>query len=692
MSGLILPDGTPASRLLDEDKTTHREANRLIHETSPYLLQHAHNPVDWFPYTPEAFAEARRKDVPLLLSIGYSACHWCHVMERESFEDVHIAEIMNRNFVCVKIDREELPDVDHLYMTAIQALTGQGGWPLNVFVDHDGKPFFGGTYFPPRTGYNVPTWQQVLEAVSEAWRTQRADVTQTGEQLTVYLNQDAQKWESDGFDAEAIVAHALNGLLETADRQSGGFGSAPKFPQPMLLRFLLETAVGEENLEARKICELTLEKMLYGGIYDQIGGGFARYSTDNRWMVPHFEKMLYDNGQLASLYLHAGIAFRRDDFIRAARETIDWMIRELWLEDETGFASSLDADSDGEEGAYYVWSYAEIMQVLGEADGTWFCDIFQVTEQGNFENCKSILFPEISFAEHAKRQNISDEELLVRHDGLRSKLLEARSKRNRPARDDKILTDWNGLALLAVVAGALYFNDERYRQIALKMADYYAESWKTTGKLAHSRRGTKTLDREYSLDYAAIATGVLDVYRLDGDGKWFEFAYKFSSEIRTKFMTSEDMITISTETIAGIRPVDRFDQALPSANSMSALLWLRLYTLTNEVGLRELVGNVLHSLKEGIMGMPHGFGTALQAVRRWNNPGEQSVFAGKFEELYHAINQQYYPDREFAFVNGALPSGLLELCEGKGTIEGKPALYRCHNRSCLAPITNPSDL
>ncbi len=692
MSGLILPDGTPASRLYTTSTSFERKANRLIAESSPYLLQHAYNPVDWQPYRESAFEEARRRDLPVLISIGYSSCHWCHVMEREAFEDHAIAELMNRSFVCVKVDREERPDIDQIYMSAIQALTGQGGWPLNVFVDHDGKPFFGGTYFPPKAMYGRPSWREVCEAISEAWQTQRRDVLETGQQLFDYLQRDATAERRSEIDLAAIVERARAMILETADRNNGGFGPAPKFPQPMLLRFLLEYAVSDNNRDAREVVLLTLEKMRYGGLFDQIGGGFARYSTDARWMVPHFEKMLYDNAQLVSIYLHAGSAFDRADLIETARTTLDWMLRELWIEDECGFASSFDADSAGKEGAFYVWSKREIIDLLGERDGEQCCTIFQVTEEGTFEPGQSILFPERAITESAARFDRTPEQLSESVKQWCDRLYQARSQRIAPRRDDKILTDWNGMALSALAAGAVYLGDSRYYTVAEKLATRLVSEWNASKNLAHSRLQNKVLEQAFALDFATVATGLIDLYQTDGIGKWIETANEIALSLIDRFVLPNGLVAMSEDPVGGVRAVGFFDQAIPSANSAAALLWLRLHALTNNDRFYQVALTAMKAIGAELTRMPHGLGMALQAVQRLDRPAAQWVIAGDDCSFINAVQRKYYPQRELALTIAPIPALLHDLCNDKNSVAGRTVLYRCHNRQCQAPIEDLANI
>ncbi|MDK9701170.1 MAG: thioredoxin domain-containing protein [bacterium] len=689
MSGLVLPDGTPAARFLHPE-LDFTPRNRLGEETSPYLLQHANNPVAWQPYSEAAFQEARQRDLPILLSIGYAACHWCHVMERESFENIDVARFMNHHFICIKIDREERPDVDHLYMSAVQMLTGQGGWPLNVFVDWDGKPFFGGTYFPPQPMYGRPSWLQVCEAVSEAWTQQRNDVLSTGKQLTIALQQESAIEAPPGLDVPMLLKRAVDGSLESYDEQFGGIGNAPKFPQPMLLEYLLEYSVIEKNEQARAMVENSLDRMQRGGIFDQIGGGFSRYSTDARWVIPHFEKMLYDNAQLINLYLNASLPFSRNDFLATATSTLDWAIREMWLSDEQGFAASLDADSDGVEGKFYVWSKPAILDALGESRGTRFCDIYGVGDTGNFEQELSALWLERTLTECAQTYSIPVEQLMQELAEDRELLLSLRDRtRNRPARDNKVLTDWNGLMLSALANGHAITKQASYWEHALMLAKRFASEWRETTKLLHSRRGGNATTEEFSLDYAAVANGLFDLYQATGDSEWFVVAIEIAEAINQRFVMPNGSVAQSRSEVAGIRTIDPWDNALPSGNSHAALLWSRLANLTGNSKYRNWAERATHVFAPAALRAPTGLGQLLRASYRLQTVGEQWVIAGEKPDVHAIVFLHYVPHREIAYCSGNPPEQLHELCAGKVSIENRPTLYRCRDFHCEAPEQFP---
>ncbi len=437
---------------------TKSKANRLIEETSPYLLQHAYNPVDWFAWSEEALAKAKSDDKPILLSIGYAACHWCHVMEHESFEDADIAAIMNEHFVPIKVDREERPDLDDIYMRSVQMMTGHGGWPMTVFLTPDLKPFYGGTYFPPQDRHGLPSFRRVLLSVAKTWDEKREDVEASSNEMAGYLQQMSQVEPSGTELSNDSLDGAIERLLMIADRQWGGFGGAPKFPQASALFFMLRKS--SENTQLREVLELTLNKMAIGGIHDQIGGGFARYSVDRQWIVPHFEKMLYDNAQLSRLYLESSLVFNNDYYKRVGKDVLDFVLSELTSEDGA-FYSSLDADSEGEEGKFYAFNQQEINEALGAEDGAFACQVYGVTATGNFEHAATVLNLQDLPEELARRANLSLTQFFDRLDKINEKLLAYRAKRIRPGCDEKVLTAWNSLMISAFVTGYRVLQDER---------------------------------------------------------------------------------------------------------------------------------------------------------------------------------------------------------------------------------------
>ena len=510
--------------------------NRLINETSPYLLQHAHNPVDWYPWGSEALERASKEDRPILLSIGYSACHWCHVMEHESFEDASIAQVMNDNFVNIKVDREERPDLDQIYMTAVQMMTGSGGWPLTVFLLPGGEPFFGGTYFPPEDRYNRPGFRRVLPAISDAYRTRRQELVDNSKTIVEQIGrQVSPQFEGGAIDTSLLDA-AYRALGSRFDPREGGFGGAPKFPPSMSIDFLLRYHHRTGDEHALQMATLTLDKMAYGGMYDQAGGGFHRYSTDERWLVPHFEKMLYDNALLARAYLDAYRSTGRPLYKRIAEETLDFVVREM--RDPSGaFYSTQDADSEGVEGKFYVWDLEEFRDIVG-ADADLLAKYFDVTEHGNFEgrNILNISRPPELFS---KLESVPLEDLEARAKAAKKKLYAAREKRVKPGRDEKILTDWNGLMLRAFAEAAAYLGRDDYRSIAESNAGFILSTLWDGSRLLHNFKDGRARFNGYLDDYANLADGLFALYELTFDYKWLDHAIKIVDRMIEQFWDDE---------------------------------------------------------------------------------------------------------------------------------------------------------
>ncbi|MFB3091975.1 MAG: thioredoxin domain-containing protein, partial [Dehalococcoidia bacterium] len=538
-------------------------ANRLIHETSPYLLQHAHNPVDWYPWGEEALEKAKEEDKPILLSIGYSACHWCHVMERESFENVDIAKTMNESFVSIKVDREERPDLDSIYMQAVQALTGQGGWPMTVFLTPQGEPFYGGTYFPPEDRGGMPGFHGVLKAMDEAYRTRRGDVGKATSELVNRLQQTSRIKSNTDLLTRDVLDEAFLHLAAGFDEQNGGFGDAPKFPQPMIYDFLLRYHHSTNNEKALQILNLSLEKMALGGMYDQLGGGFHRYSTDSYWLVPHFEKMLYDNALLSRLYLHAFQATGHDLYLRIVQETLNYVLREM-TDEEGGFYSSQDADSEGEEGKFFVWTPKEVEEALGEEDAHIFNAYYDVTSVGNFEGNNILNVPRDA-------ETVTDEldvtperleEVLQRG---KKALLEVRERRVPPARDDKILTAWNGLMLRSFAEAAAVLQREDYRNAAIANATFITRDLQKEGRLLRTYRDGQAKLKGYLEDYSFLADGLMAVYELTFDQRWLDEARRLVDDMVDLFWEEDEGVFYDTgkdhETLL-VRPRELFDNAI----------------------------------------------------------------------------------------------------------------------------------
>ncbi len=585
-----------------------RPANRLGAESSPYLRQHAYNPVDWYPWGEEALARAKAEDKPIFLSIGYSACHWCHVMEHESFEDPSIAAVMNEHFINIKVDREERPDLDQIYMAAVQLITRRGGWPMSVFLTPEGKPFYGGTYWPPTSRMGMRGFREILSLMHDFWTNRRPEVTESSNSLVDAIARfTSPSFEQTGLD-ESLLKRAEQELLSTLDRVHGGFGGAPKFPHPMDLRVLLRCWKRFGNKAALDAVTLTLEKMAGGGIYDHLGGGFHRYSTDAHWLVPHFEKMLYDNALLVPVYLEAYQATGREDFARIARETLDYVLREM-TSPEGGFYSTQDADSEGVEGKFFVWTPEEIAEVLGEDDGKLFCACYDVPPGGNWEG-HSILNRPQPLAQVAKELKTPLEELLATLDWGKQKLLERRATRIAPGRDEKILAAWNGMMIGAMARGAQVLGDKRYLQAAQDAARFVLTKMRgetrdesrvpeqslspsssrlssLVSPLLHTYKDGHARLNAYLDDYACLIDGIIDLYQTDFDVRWLQEAHALAHFMQQHFADPEDGIFFYTsddhEALIN-RTKEVQDNATPAAHSCAALALLRLTALTGRSG------------------------------------------------------------------------------------------------------------
>jgi uncharacterized protein YyaL (SSP411 family) len=671
--------------------------NRLADETSPYLLQHAHNPVDWYPWGPEALSRAKAEDKPILLSIGYSACHWCHVMERESFEDPHTASVMNASFVNIKVDREERPDLDAIYMQAVQAMTGGGGWPMTVFLAPDGTPFYGGTYFPPIDRPNMPAFTRVLAAISDAWTNRRDDVVQSGTQLRQHLQQAMRPPRTQGATLEpSILDSAGQSLAAQHDAEFGGFGGAPKFPQPMALEFLLRYAQRSGDEAARDIAVQSLEKMARGGIYDQLGGGFARYSTDNEWLVPHFEKMLYDNAQLARAYLMGYQATGNAFFHQIAEQVIEYVLRDM-TDPSGGFYSTEDADSEGEEGKFYVWTPAELRALLGDEDARLFGEFYDVKALGNFEGRASILHMDDTPLEVATRLGVSEAEVLAALERGRQVLFEARSQRVRPARDEKVLAAWNGMMLRAIAEAARVLGRADFLEAATRNAEFLVGSMRSADGSMHRtwKPGFAARLNGYLEDQANVADGLLAVYEATFDPRWLSAAVGLADVILERFADAESggfFDTSSDHETLITRPKDIYDNATPSGNAVAADVLLRLALLTDNDRYRQAAQGVLELLREPMARYPLGFARALNALDFFlDRPKEVAIVgsagAEDTEALLRVVFEPFLPNKVVAGGAARIP-----LLESRGQRNGHATAYVCEHYVCQAPTSDPEEL
>ena len=673
--------------------------NRLINETSPYLLQHAHNPVDWYPWGEEALQRAKDEDKPILLSIGYSACHWCHVMERESFENEEIAGIMNEHFVNIKVDREERPDLDSVYMNAVQALTGSGGWPMTMFLTPEGKPFYGGTYFPPADRGGMPGFPSVLTGVSQAYRTRRGDVVQTTTQLLSHMQHLSQPTRSLEPLAPDLMHQAYQSLGQNYDYQNGGFGAAPKFPQAMTCEFLLRYSRVANSPRALEMVEDTLHKMAMGGIYDQIGGGFHRYSTDAYWLVPHFEKMLYDNALLSKLYIHAYQASGDPMYRRITEETLDYVLREM-TDPKGGFYSTQDADSEGVEGKFFVWSLEEIQAVLGEDEGELIAGYLGVTEAGNFEGENILNVPQgaDSFAPEA---GMSVAELEEQLRAARPLLLETRERRVHPALDDKVLASWNGLMMRSFAEAASTLGRPDYLDAAVNCASFLLEEMHVDRRLLRTWREGRASLKGYLEDYAFVADGLLAVYEATFDRRWLDEARSLCDTMLDLFWEEGELTFYDTgkdhESLV-VRPRDVFDNATPCGSSVAVdvLLHLSIFTGENDYSRRGAAS--LRSMHQYLGRAPMGMGHWLCALDFYlSSPREIAIIGDRSEAdtraLLDVVYGRYLPNVVVAGAPGALPEdGAIPLLRERGMIDGKPTAYVCENYACQLPVTGPEAL
>ena len=658
-------------------------ANRLAAQTSPYLLEHAANPVDWYPWGPDALERARAEDRPILLSIGYSACHWCHVMARESFEDPATAELMNRFFVCIKVDREERPDLDQVYMRAVQGMTGSGGWPMTVFLLPDGTPFFGGTYFPPVERHGMPAFRRVLTAVAEAYRLRRGEVERSASQMRRFLDRPATPPSAGPKPEPDLLDRAFQELAPGYDAVHGGFGGAPKFPQPMLVDFLLRTHRRTGNPRALDMATHTLRRMAAGGIYDQLGGGFHRYAVDAIWLTPHFEKMLYDNALLARAYLDAWQAVRDPEFLRVALETIEFVRREL-LAPEGGFFSSLDADSEGEEGRFYLFTAAEIRELLGE-DAEAFARVFDVSEPGNFEG-RSIL--------HVIGEDAGG--VMAR---ARPRLMAARERRTRPRRDEKVLAAWNGLMLRAVSDAARVLDRRDLLQLARANAAFLLNQMENRGRLRRSYKDGRAGPAGFLEDQAAVADGLLSLYEAGFETRWLDAVRSLCMAMIRDFWDEAAGAFFDTardhETLV-VRPQDPTDNATPSGTSMAADVLLRAGTLLGEAGWVDCARSVLERLGSLAAQTPTAFGRLLAVLDfHLGRPVEIALIGdpggADTAELLREVRNRYLPNRLLA----QAPTGDgvdIPLLERRGRLESRATAYLCEGFVCQAPTTDPAEL
>ena len=678
-----------------------QNTNRLINENSPYLLQHSHNPVDWYPWGPEALERAQREDTPILLSIGYSACHWCHVQAHESFENEEIARLMNENFVCIKVDREERPDLDQIYMNAVQMMTGHGGWPLTVFLTPDLVPFYGGTYYPPEDRYNMPGFPRVLRGVAEAYRERPEEVRESATSILAELRRMNTARESSEMLSTEILDAAERGMARTYDARYGGFGNAPKFPAAMNMEFLLRMLHRHGRRDTLEMVTHTCHRMAEGGLYDQLGGGFHRYSTDARWLVPHFEKMLYDNALLSRLYLHVYQITGEEFFRRIVEETLAYVVREM-TDASGGFYSTQDADSEGVEGKFFVWTPDEIKEVLGEEDAALFAAYYDVTPGGNFEGANILNVPRLA-EEVAKEAKVTVERLAEVLARGRAALFAVREGRVKPGRDEKILTAWNGLMLTSFAEAAAALERQDYREIAERNAEFLlAKLVGTDGRLLHSYKDGRARFNAYLDDYAFAAAGLVTLFETTGKLRWLEAAREITERMLAEFWDEEEggfYYTGKSHEQLIVRTKDYFDNATPSGNSVAAETLLRLALLTGNEDFQRKAVSIFRLLRATVTRYPSAFGHLLGALDfHLSSPLEIAIIgepeAAETRTLVREVWQRYLPNKIVALApeNDARAAEAVPLLRDRPMIGGRATGYVCENYACQQPVNAAAEL
>ncbi len=646
----------------------------------------------WYPWGEEAFAKAREEDKPIFLSIGYSTCHWCHVMERESFEDEAVADLLNRDYIAIKVDREERPDIDHIYMEVCQGLTGSGGWPLTIIMTPEKKPFFAATYIPKNPGHGMKGLMQLLPQIARMWQEERESLQESSDKIADWLNREEDS--SHGGISPAVFEQAFSYFQKTYDRHYGGFGSQPKFPTPHNIFFLLRYYNQSKNPAALEMVEKTLESMYQGGIYDHIGFGFARYSTDRRWLVPHFEKMLYDNALLALAYLEAYQLTRKELYSRVAREIFAYVLRDM-TSSEGGFYSAEDADSEGEEGLFYLWTANEVREILGEKGGAEFCQIYDITEKGNFEG-RSIA---------NLLSKLPDHEELIRLEGWRQKLFTEREKRIHPHKDDKILTAWNGMMIAALAFGSRVLANDSYRQAAERAVNFIVKNLRREdGRLLARYREGEAMYPAYALDYACLIWGLIELYQAGMDAGFLELALELNRDMERYFWDEEKggffLYGNDAEELLA-RPKEIYDGAIPSANSVAILNLLRLARLSGENALEEKAARAIEYFAGSIRQAPGGHSLFLTALFNYQQPGQEIVIVGdatdsSTKSMLQLVNQRFLPTSLLVFKDISNPQVNLEaiipFIRDMTAADGQSTAYVCSGFTCQQPTTDPKQL
>jgi len=682
--------------------------NRLQYEKSPYLLQHKDNPVDWYPWGKEAFEKAKRENKPIFLSIGYSTCHWCHVMERESFEDEEVAKLMNDTFVSIKVDREERPDIDQIYMTVSQMLTGSGGWPLTIIMTPDKKPFFAGTYFPKESRFGRIGMVELIPRVAEIWKIRHEDVVSQADKITEALTKATSQSSTGGTLDETTLKTAYSQLIQSYDAVNGGFGGAPKFPTPHNLLFLLRYWQRTGDASALQMVEHTLKKMRMGGIYDHIGFGFHRYSTDSVWFIPHFEKMLYDQALLSMVYTEAYLATGKDEYKKTAEEIFTYVMRDM-TSPEGGFFSAEDADSEGEEGKFYLWSSAEIKAVLGEEDGAFILKLYNATDEGNFRDeatktrtATNLLYLKKPLPEIAADLGVSESELEKRIEALRTKLFKVREKRVHPYKDDKILTDWNGLMISALARGAEAFGEPKYLAASERAAKFILSRLrnKKDGRLIHRYRDGEAAINAKADDYAFMTMALLDLYEATFNVTYLKTAIELNDDFIAHFWDARQGGFFFTPTYAEellVRPKEIYDGAVPSANSVAMLNLLRLERITGRKELGEMASKIGDAFSGIVSKRPASFTQLMVGLDFGVGPSYEVVVVGNPDskdtaEMLSQLRSRFLPNKVVLFKpsNQENPeiSEIAEFTKPQSALGNKATAYVCLNYNCKLPTTD----
>jgi len=674
--------------------------NHLINETSPYLLQHAHNPVEWYPWGEEAFKRAREEDKPILLSIGYSACHWCHVMEHESFENEKIAALMNKNFICIKVDREERPDVDQVYMKFVQMFTGSGGWPMTVFLTPERQPFYGGTYFPPEDRYGKPGFKKLLALAADFYHNRKSDLVKNLEQTQNAFNQAMHEKNSGTvLPDKKTFRLAIEQLSRYYDADNGGIRSAPKFPNVQIFALFLRAWKNTGQEHYLNMVEHTLKKMAEGGIYDQLGGGFARYSVDGRWFAPHFEKMLYDNAQLVNLYLETFQATGNSFYLNIAEESLGFVLRELHSA-EGGFYSTLDADSEGKEGLFYLWTRAEIYKHLDENAANIFCSRYNVSTKGNFEG-KNILHIVKSVSELAAVYHLSESKVDRILKDSKQKLFTIRAQRIRPGLDSKVILSWNGLMLSAFARAFQVTGNPKYKEVVEQSIRFIQTKMTQNGLLLHTYKDGQAKYDGYLDDYANVIQGLLDSYEAVFDEEFLRLALRLSVHVNREFWDDQNQgyfYTSSAQEKLIHRLKDEQDQSIPSGTGIMASNLLRLYTMTEQPDLLNIAEKIFTKYEGRYISNPHGFASHLIALDFYLTKPQEVIVVSppgdNYENLLTGIWQNYIPNKVLAIEQPASSTSFFaeSLFEGRTAIDGTATAYVCHNFSCSLPVTSSAEL